>query len=262
MVGLTLLEKLYGPEEALSQNAFQEILTDFTSGLDAEVAFVGKNSRNWIQVESSGSDTKVAINYLRQRFGLVPSLHDIPASIVIKGKIVDSAKVGYGLYVDIGVSNTSPVDVLIPLHRLRSHIVDGKKLSLREIVDVFCLHDNFPLSILLLKTNVDGNKMWAEPSDKQVEMFKNWQSTYLDRVIVLGSYRDQISLALERSGIKRDIAKIDELGFLEYALLCKLGTDAPGIIKVLGKFLPGVSLYAFSPRKVNNLLGEILPHLK
>ncbi|MFH0897452.1 MAG: DUF2110 family protein [Candidatus Bathyarchaeota archaeon] len=69
-------------------------------------------------------------------------------------------------------------------------------------------------------------------------------------------------LALKRSGIQRDIAKVEELGFLEYSLLCKLGTDAPGVIKALGRYLPAVPLYAFSPRKVNRALGELSPPIE
>jgi len=258
---LTLLEKLYGSREADARRAFEEILTSTTSGLDAEVRSVGKNARGWIQVDVSGSDSKVVINYLRRRFGLAQSFTDVRLPMVLRGKIVDSGRVGYGVYVDIGLSTPDPLDALIPLHGLRSHLADGRKLPLREIIDLFCLRDNFPFSIRLTMVDVEGGKIWAEPSDGQIELFRGWLSMHLDRVIALGAHREQVMLALRKSGMGRHIVKVDELGFLECSILCKLGTDAPGVIKVLGRHLPEVPLYAFSPRKVRSVLGELPPSL-
>ena len=261
MAMLTLLEKLYGLDEEDSEKVLNENLAKLTSGIDAEAKIIGKNERKWIQVKVSGADAKVVTNYLGSRFGSAPSFTDIHTPIVLKGKIIDAGKVGYGIYIDIGTSNSNPIDVLIPLHKLRTHLVDGKKLPLREIVEAFCLHDNFPVSIRLTEIDIEEEKMWAEPSDGQVELFKKWLSSYLDRVIVLGAHYERITAAVRRSGAKNDIVKIEELGFLEYSLLCKLGTDAPGMIKILGSYLPKVLLYVFSPRKVNNIIvGTLFPN--
>ncbi len=252
---LTLLEKLYGPREADVERAFTKFLSSLTSGLDAEAKFVGKDARNWVKLDVSGDDVRVVENYLRKRFGLVPSLADLRMSMVLRGKIVDSGRVGYGLYVDIGLSNSSHLDVLVPLHKLRSNLAEGRRLPLREMIDIFCLHDNFPLSIHLTELDFKGKKIGGEPSDSQVELFRGWLSTNLDRVIVLGAYREQVMLALRRSGLWRYIARVDGLGFLEHSLMCKLGTDAPGVVNALGRYLPEVPLHAFSPKKVNNTLG-------
>jgi hypothetical protein len=88
-----------------------------------------------------------------------------------------------------------------------------------------------------------------------------WRHTFLDRVIVLGAHREQIMIALTQSGVKRDIARVIELGFMEYALLCKLGTDALGVIKVLGRHLSEIPLYPFSPRKINSIIDEPTPSI-
>jgi hypothetical protein len=258
---LTLLEKVYGPKEANARQKLDEILSSFTSGLDAEIKFKSKNRRNWIQVEVSGSDITVAVNYLAKRFGLVSSSTDIRIPMTLKGKIVDSGTVGYGLYVDVGVSASDPLDALIPLYSLRSHLTEGRKLSLRRILDAFCLHDNFPVSVRLTKVDQGEKKIWVEPSEEQVDLFRVWRHTYLDRVVVLGAHREQIMIALTQSGVKRDIARVIELGFMEYALLCKLGTDAPGVIKVLGRYLSKVPLYPFSPRKINSIIDEPFPSI-
>jgi len=254
---LTLLEKLYPPREAESRKALRKFLDSITSGLEAEITITGKNERNWVQVEVQGPDAKVATNYLRKKIGVATSLEEIVLPMTLRGKIVDSGRVGYGLYVDISLNNNGVIDILVPLHKLRSHLVDGSKLPLREIGRLFCLYDNFPFSVRLTKVEVEGKKVWGEPSDTQVEFFRKWVSAGLDRVIILGASDERVAYAIERSGIRRDIVAVDILGFLEHSLCCKLGTDAPGIIKLLGTYLPRVPLCAFSPRKIREAMGTL-----
>ncbi len=253
----TLLEKLYSPREAESQKTLRSFLGSITSGLEAEIEVTGKDGRNWVQVEVKGPDSKVATNYLRKKVGIATPLSEIVLPATVKGKIVDSGKVGYGLYVDIGVNEQGPVDVLVPLHKLRSHLADGAKLPLREIGRLFCLYDNCPFSVRLTKVDVEGKKIWGEPSDAQVELFREWVSAGLDRVVVLGASAGRVDYAVMRSKTERDIVKMDSLGFLEHALCCKRGTDAPGIIKLLGTYLPRVPLCSFSPKKIGEAVGTL-----
>jgi hypothetical protein len=51
----------------------------------------------------------------------------------------------------------------------------------------------------------------------------------------------------------RDIIQIEELSFTANSLVCKLGTDAPGIIARIGRFVSEFRLYAFLPEKVDKL---------
>lgn len=256
---LTLLEKLYGPKKSEARRDFVKLLNSLTSGLDAETRLVGEDTRGWIQVEITGPDSTVVTNYLRKRFGVAQSLTDIHLPLVVRGKIVDSYKIGYGLYVDLGLSEPRIIDALLPLYRLRSHLVDGRKLSVREMINLFCLHDNFPLSIRLVKVDVENKEIWAEPSDIQVKLFRNWLSKRVDKVITLGAYKEKVASAIRKSGVGRYVTKVNELGFLECVVECKSGTEAPGIIKTLGKYLGGVQLHAFSPKKVNRVLGVLPP---
>ena len=256
---LTLLQKIYGSNEVDACRIFRELLISSTSELDVKTVFLGKNVRNWIQVDVSGLESKVVEAYLDKQFGVAPSFSDIHVPLVVKGKIVDSGRVGYGIYVDIGLSLESPLDVLVPLYKFRSHLIDGQKLSMRKIIDIFCLYDNLPLSIRLININEDKQQIWAEPSDSQIALFRRWLSTHLDRVLIFGAHHKQVRLALKKSRIQCYIAAIDTLGFLEYSLLCKPGTAAPGIIKTLGPYLPGIPLYAFSPKKAHSIISEQLP---
>jgi len=253
MATLTLLEKFYGPAEEDGLKFFQRFLFSVSSGLEASVKIADKTRRNWIQVEASGSDVTVLTNYLAQKSGLAPvSFDKLACPSELRGRIIDAGKVGYGLYVDIGVSSPETVDALIPLHTLRKQLVEDRKISTHKIIDAFCLHDNLPVKIRLTKITPD-KKLEAELSDEQLTLFHNWLSSGLERIIALGVSSEMIENALKKSDSARDIIKIERLGFLEQALLCKLGTDAPGMINKLGRHLPRIPLYAFSSKKVSGL---------
>lgn len=257
MVTLTLLEKIYGLEEDRSFRSLQKHLSSFSSGLEAKIKVLGKTEQNWIQVEVSGSDSVVATNYLNQKFGLAPSsLEELKVQSELQGKIVDSGKIGYGLYVDVGVSASKKRDVLVSLYVLRKQLFEDEKLSIHMIIEAFCLHDNFPLRIKMTRIAIDKSKMEAELSEAQLTAFKNWVSLGLDRVIVLGASPDQIEYAIKKSGSMRDVIRVDRLGFFECSIICKLGTEAPGIISRLGNLLEGVPLYAFSPKKIKSFLKK------
>jgi hypothetical protein len=254
-----VLEKIYGLQKALAQKVFEEQLASQLFGIDARAVVTRNKSRNWVQIGITGSDLRVATHYLDKRFGIAKEFSSLQLPVVLRGKIVDSGKVGYGLYVDVGFFSQEPIDVLIPLHRLRSHLVDGKKMSIKEIINLFCLHDNLPFIVRLINADKKRNHVWAEPADEQINRFRKWSTTHSDRVIVLGAHLEQIQHAISASNLQRDVVKIDELGFLEHSLLCKLGTDAPGVIKILGQHLPRVPLYTFSPRKIVNAVGKLHP---
>ena len=161
---------------------------------------------------------------------------------------------GYGLYVDVGIPVPRKVDLLVPLHVLRKQLFKDKKVSMRKIREAFCLHDNFPLKVKLTRIIIDKSEAEAELSEVQLAAFNNWISLGLDRVIVLGASLEQLEYVIKKSGSLRDIIRIDQLGFFEHLLLCKLGTEAPGIISRIGTLLQGVPLYAFSPKKIKEYI--------
>jgi hypothetical protein len=48
----------------------------------------------------------------------------------------------------------------------------------------------------------------------------------------------------------RDTVGIEALGFFERAIVCKLGTDAVGLISKVGRNLKNATFAVFSPKKV------------
>ena len=255
MVVLTVLEKCYGSRGSSFLRSFEDSLSSFVEGLEVQVRVLGRTDENWIQVEVSGLDASVVTNYLDQKFGLAPVFFEkVQVFSGFRGKIIDSGKVGYGLYVDVGISLPKHVDVLIPLHVLRSQLANGKKLSITNMVDAFSLYDNFPLKIQVTRIDSAKKEVEGRLSKSQSSVFKEWISLDFERVIILGATFEQVNRVIKKSKVKRDIIKIIQLGFLEQFLICKLGTEGPGIIKKIGPMLPKTPIHCLSPKRIRAIL--------
>lgn len=248
MTEIALLLRLYGPSAERCRLALQRSLDAFAAGLEARIRISGQIGRGWTKVEVQGEDEAVAINQLRKSFGFTPSsLEALELPCILDGYAVDVGKVGYGIYVDVGLSSLDILDALIPLHSLRAQLTDGCKVSARRIAEVYGIVDNLPLSLRLTRIDPDARRLEAEFSDAQITLFEGWVRDGLERVLALGIPLEDAEEALRRARLRRDVVEIESLGLFEHCFLCKLGTQAPGIIGRVGRYLPGVPLHAISP---------------
>ena len=256
MTVLTVLEKCYGPRWRSLLRVFAAALTPLIGGLDVQFTVLGRTGTHWIQVEVTGSDDAVATRYLDQTFGLAPlALANVHRFMELRGKILDAGRVGYGLYVDVGITSPRPIDVFLPLHVLRSQLADGHKLSVPALIDAFALHDNRPLTIQVTRIDAAKGDVEGRLSPRQSAVFAEWVSLDFDRILVLGAPFPEVQRLVTRSPLARDVIKVLSLGFLEQLLLCKLGTEGPGLIQAIGSRLPQMPLHCFSPQRAR-LIGE------
>jgi hypothetical protein len=79
----------------------------------------------------------------------------------------------------------------------------------------------------------------------------------LDRLIILGAAAGSVRRAVEVSRHFRDVVTIEALGLFEHAVLCKLGTDAVGLIPAIGRILRTAAMAPFSPRKIRHAIGSL-----
>jgi hypothetical protein len=245
---VTLREKLYGK---ISLNLLEAQLQSLCERLQATVKVVGLTDRGWIRINISGEDETVALNLLEERFSFVPiEPKNVKVGSVQKGKIVDFGKNSRELYVDTGVFIPKPLDASISLQHLQAQLTDGKKLPLRHISKLFCLIDNFPLRIMIKRLDNERNRFVAELSEKQIDLFSEWISSNLERLIGQGAFYESVERAVKVSGHLRDVAEIESLGLLEHAIVCKLGTYAAGLVPRIGRLLPNAALGVFSPREI------------
>jgi hypothetical protein len=257
MPTVTLFAKAYNNRRL---DNFDKNLKSTLEGLKVEVKTCGATARGWIQISVSGEDENVALRYLDDRIGLCPaSLENINRFSTIKGRITNLDKSRNELRVDMGVFSPSIYDAVIPLARLQAQLVDGRKISLKEIVEMFGFCENLPFTVKIDSVDRDKSLIEAEVAEKQRRQYIAWTESLLDRLFILGTSLSGIELAIEEAGFNRDVVNIEPLGGFEYAVVCKLGTDAVGLIPRIGKNLRNASLAVFSPRRIFTFFGNKLP---
>jgi len=245
---VTILEKCYGTNASQGLKKLTHILEHAYRGIDIELRSVDLSGRGWVEISFSGRDEVVCLSYLEKTFGVaVDSIDNLNVGDHLRGKIIDSGSVGYGIYVDIGIDQPERIDALVPLHALRTQLVNRRKVPLREIIHAFCFFDNIPLQIVIAEIDRERSIIGARLSDVQIAKIRDWQSLALERLMVVGATSSQVMNSLARSGHRRDVLKVEELGLLENSVICKLGTHAKGLIPELGVFLHGVSMHIFNP---------------
>jgi hypothetical protein len=255
MLTVTLLEKIYGP---FGPQVFQTNLASLCKGLKVKARVVGATDRGWLQLELDGEDQKVAMGFLDREIGIAPvNIAKVKKFATFKGRIISADEKLQELRIDIGVYTPHICDAVIPLERLQAQLADGKRLTLQRLTALFCLLVHMPLYVKVTEDAESGNEqVKAELSNAQISKFNEWISLGLDRLIVLGATQTQLDNAIKVSGHSRDIIRTENLGLLEHAVVCKLGTDAVGLTPKLGPHLYAANLGCFIPRKIREVIGR------
>jgi hypothetical protein len=224
-------------------------------GLDVEAKTLGTAADRWVQVALAGEDESIAANYIAKEVGFCPaSFGSVKKFSTLKGYITDLEKSKEELSVDVGVFQPKIVYATIPLRHLQAQLVDGRKIALRKMVDLFGFCEGLPINVRVALVSEEGSRMEAELSTRQVEKYGNWRESLLDRLIVLGSSAYEVKTALELAKLERDIISVESLGMFEHALVCKLGTDAAGLIPKIGRILRNARFAVFNPRRISGFL--------
>lgn len=255
MPTITVLDKIYGPNSVAS---FEKYYSDLIEGLEVQLQFKGKNNRGWVQLDVSGNDTQVALNLLEQKIGLAPhSPAELKKFSILKGKIISLDKKNNKLHVDLGIIFPESCDATISEENLQAQLADGKQIPIEEIVELFCLFDNVPVEVRLSENVKEKcSTVDAVLSESQISLFQGWVGARFDRLIILGSPLSKVEQAIKWSRVFRDVIKTETLGTLEHVVLCKLGTDAVGLIPKIGRYVKSsVNLVPFSPKKIIKKIG-------
>jgi len=249
----TLLEKAYG---SFSTRTFEKMLSLLCKALKAKVRVRGLVNQCWIQIEVAGDDEAVALKLFDREIGLAPiSVEKVGRSSVLRGKVVNSTKSRTELYVDIGVFEPKNYCAVVSLWRLQAQLSDGMNLGFQRLAELFCLCDCMPVEVKILEGLNRERGLWeAEFSEAQLSSFSGWLDSNLDRLIVLGASRSEVEGAVERARHFRDVIRVETLGPFEHVIVCKLGTEAVGLIPRLGPYLRIANLVPFSARRIKQLV--------
>jgi len=253
----TLLEKAHGP---FSERRLESAISALCKGLKVKISVRGTANGGWIRVDATGEDEAVALKLLDREIGIAPtSAKNVSRFSTLRGKIVNVAKSRTELYIDVGVFEPSNYCATIPLSKLRTHLGDGVKLPLQQLAELFCLYASVPIHIKIIEELDREKSSWeAELSERQLSRFSEWVKSDLDRLIVVGASQSEVETAVERARHFRDIIRIENLGLFEHAVICKLGTEAIGLIPRLGPHLRVASVAPFSPRRIRKLINRPL----
>ena len=232
-----------------------EKLQSMFKGLKVEAKICGLSSRGLVQIAVSGEDEKVALNYLRGQIGLCPTfLQHVEKFSTVRGYVASLNK--KELYVDIGIVSPNTVEAAISLKLLQAQLVDGRKMALEKIADLFGFVENLPLTVKICSVNKEKSRVEAVLSEKQLALYTSWTKSLLDRLVVLGASFNEIVLALKKTRCNRDVINIESLGLFENAVVCKLGTDAVGLVPKIGRKLRNANFSIFNPRENIEFLGD------
>jgi hypothetical protein len=225
-------------------------------GLEVETKILGAVAGGWVQIVLSGEDEGISTNYVIKEVGLCPSsFESVKKFSTLKGYIKKVGKNREALSVDVGVFQPKTVYATIPLRRLQGQLVDGRKIALKKIEELFGLCEGLPVSVKVVELNKEESRIDAELSSKQIRKYGVWRESLLDRLLVLGASLSEVEAAIERVKLKRDVIDVETLGLLEHALTCKLGTDAAGLIPKIGRTLKNARFSVFNQKTVMNFLN-------
>ena len=255
MTTLTLLVKASNLGQV---KQIDELLKTQFEELDVEVKVLTNSANRWVQVSLSGEDEAIATSYINKEIGTCPTnLETAKNYPVLKGYISKLDLNKQELIVDVGIFEPKIVLATVPLACLQAQLVDGRKVDLKKIAEIYGLAERSPLSIKPLSPIAqEGDVLQAELSVEQIEKLHAWQQSLLDRLIILGASKETIENVLERTRLNRDVIGIETLGMFEHALTCKLGTDAAGLVGIVGRYLRNSVFVVFNAKKSLDFLGE------
>jgi hypothetical protein len=248
MTKLTLLVKASNLGQV---KQIDELLKTQFADLDVEVEVSNNSTNRWVQVSLSGEDEAIATSYINKEIGTCPtSLENAKNYAILRGYISKLDLTKQELSVDVGIFEPKTILASVPLAVLQTQLVEGRKVDLKKIAEIYGLAERSPLCVKPvspISEEVEGLK--AELAAEQVEKLHDWQQSLLDRLIILGASLETIENVLERTRLNRDVIEIESLGMFEHALTCKLGTNAAGLVSIVGRYLRNSVFVVFNAKK-------------
>ena len=252
MTTLTLLARAHSVNQL---NQIGDALRLSLEGLDVEAKILGTVGGRWVQIAIAGEDEGIATSYIAKEIGFCPiNFEGVKKSSPLKGYVADFEKSREELVVDVGVFQPKTVHATVSLRHLQAQLMDGRKVALEKIGELFGFCGDMPLSVKVVRVNEELSLIEAELSAWQVEKYGGGQRALLDRLIVLGSTLNEAEDALEYAKLSRDVISVESLGIFEHVLTCKLGTDAAGLIPKIGRILKNARFAVFNPKKLRKFL--------
>ncbi len=205
-----------------------------------------------IQLKGNNADElKFVASIFKELTGEIMNANNIPKNKPVVGQLTSVGKVGFGLFLDVGVEGPSR-EVLIPLFKLRQQLANGEKKSTPEIIELYGFIDHLPVEIIITKITYEKKgkpKLEGEFSERFLEFLHMKVHERYEIIFTTGVSRQMVKKTIAKRGHTVDILQIDRIGPLETAVICKPGTTAAGIIAHIGQFIPHCRMSIFKPAR-------------
>jgi len=181
---------------------------------------VGVRGDEFVAVTVEGADATAARNALAEQWGRVPADPDrLDAGMEYVGTL--ESWDDDGLTLDVGGPVRLPADGL--------GLGPGTP---RQAVERFGLVQHQPLAF----EADDGGEPHA-PAERERDRLFGWRRGP-GRVNVNSATRGGVRATVNRAGHASDIVTVERLGLLEQSIVCREGTDPPGLLAAIGPHLP------------------------
>ncbi|MFX1414142.1 MAG: DUF2110 family protein [Promethearchaeota archaeon] len=207
------------------------------------------------EIEINGPEEVFVCNFLKKEIGAIKIFDNVSIGDVYKALMVDVGKVGFGIFVDCGILNPK-TDVLITLYAIRNQLCSGKKISISEVIKKYDFINNFPVFVKIEKVDKEKAHIEGIFADDTLRFYRELISDDIDSVFISGETIGKVKNALTRTNHIRDIISLGSYGFLESIVRLKEGTEAPGIISEIGKYLINCKISAIRAERIKNLFGD------
>jgi hypothetical protein len=191
--------------ESLVGNVLGELDVDFEVGLRHD---------DFPTVTVEGPDATVARNLLREEWGEI--LPDAEAGSIAVGTLESWDEDGFTL--DAGR------EVFVPASEFG--LGGGTPSQIRKR---FGFVQHLPLRYEAGDT--------PSIADVERDRLYGWQRAEMGRVNVNSATRAEVRATVNRAGHANDIVTVERLGLLEQSIVCKPGTDPPGLLASIGSYL-------------------------
>jgi len=230
-----------------------------SSGLDVSVKLEGVSSNGFVKIGVQRSDSEVFTELIKRELWLAPSdLSEVEVHDNFKAYVKKIDPNRQSIEVQIG-----PVSAQfkseIPRESLMAQLCDGRSILVDKIARTYCIQEDVPLLVRITFIDPDRRRIEAWISDDQISRFDQWRRQRFHRIIAIGGFQDELREAMRLSKVEGDVIELEELAMTAHCLVCKLGTDAPGVIAKIGRYISNFKLHAFLPERVEEFrtsLGE------
>jgi hypothetical protein len=249
---LVIAERIPHLAQKELMTVFKARILKLSSGLDVSVQ-LGVTGNRFVNAEVLGSDSEFFVELIKREMGVAPrSLSEIEVDDNFKAFVNGIDTKRQSIEVEIGPVSTS-VKSEIVREALIAQLCDGKNIPIDGVAQTYCIQEGTPILVRIRSINPERRQIAVWISDDQVARFEQWRRERTHRIIAVGGPREKLNEAIRLSKMQRDIIQVEELSFTASSLVCKLGTDAPGIIAKIGHYMSEFKLYAFLPERLDKL---------